>query len=71
MLKEPAENPHHYKISAFFNFLQDKKKDRPRWWHTGSGQAKQTLLKLMFQVPLNIISHWGWLCYTHFPRKDR
>lgn len=41
MLKEPAENPHYYKISAFFNFLQDKK-DRPRWWHTGSGQAKQT-----------------------------
>ena len=42
MLKELAENPHHYKISAFFNFLQDKKKDRPRWWHTGNGQAKQT-----------------------------
>ena len=37
--------------------IQDKKKDRPRWWHTGSGQAKQTLLKLMFQTPLNIISH--------------
>lgn len=29
MLKEPAENPHHYKISAFFNFLQDKKKTAP------------------------------------------
>lgn len=42
MLKEPAETLHYYKISAFFNFLQDKKKDRPRWWHTGSGQAKQT-----------------------------
>ena len=29
MLKEPAENPHYYKISAFFNFLQDKKKRPP------------------------------------------
>ena len=24
------------------SFKIDKKKDRPRWWHTGSGQAKQT-----------------------------
>lgn len=34
-----------------------KKKWPPPVLHTGSGQAKQTLLKLMFQSPLNIISH--------------
>jgi hypothetical protein len=71
MLKEPAENPHHYKISAFFNFLQDKKKTAPGGGTPEAVRRNKPLLKLMFQPPLNIISHWGWLCYTHFPRKDR
>ena len=53
------------------SFKIDKKKRPPPVLHTGSGQAKQTPLKLMFQPSLNIISHWGWLCHTHFPPKGQ
>ena len=60
-------------LSGFCSFnihSKCKKKRPPPVLHTGSGQAKQTpFLKLMFQVPLNIISHWGWLCYTHFHER--
>jgi len=31
---------------------EGKKKDRPRWWHTGSGQAKQNPFEVNVSIPI-------------------
>ena len=59
-----------YKLQGLFieqiTTDRQKKKTAPGGGTPEAVRRNKPHLKLMFQPPLNIISHWGWLCYTHF-----
>ena len=49
--------------------IQDKKKDRPRWWHTGSGQAKQNPFEVNVSIPIEHYITPGLVLHTLFPER--
>lgn len=49
--------------------IQDKKKDRPRWWHTGSGQAKQNPFEVNVSIPIEHYITPGLVLHTFFPER--
>lgn len=46
-----------------------KKKDRPRWWHTGSGQAKQNPFEVNVSIPIEHYITPGLVLHTLFPER--
>lgn len=48
---------------------EGKKKTAPGGGTPEAVRRNKTRLKLMFQSPLDIISHRVWLCHTHFPER--
>lgn len=49
--------------------IQDKKNDRPRWWHTGSGQAKQNPFEVNVSIPIEHYITPGLVLHTLFPER--
>lgn len=45
------------------------KKDRPRWWHTGSGQAKQNPFEVNVSIPIEHYITPGLVLHTLFPER--
>ena len=46
-----------------------KKNDRPRWWHTGSGQAKQNPFEVNVSIPIEHYITPGLVLHTLFPER--